>query len=103
SWWENSVKFTQKFKVLADGPFAIEGEVRFQGCNDSSCLPPTGVSFDFAGKVGAAPAEAPAPADTVKEEAPVEVAPAPKELDASGWWIPVVYPEGSEDPNVNVS
>ena len=104
SWWENAVSFKQKFKVKAAGAFAIEGEITFQGCNDSSCLPPTHLAFDFASTAAAeAPVteEAPAAADTVTAPAPV-AAPAPA-ADASGWWTPVVYPAGAENPGVSVA
>ena len=70
-YFEKSVKFIQKLK-LTGGNYAVEGYLEFGACNDESCLPPTTVSFKFAGKAkGAAAADAKAAdkKDAVKEEA----------------------------------
>ena len=113
SWWESSAKFTQKFKVPNPGAFSIECEITFQGCNDSSCLPPTTLPFDFAGEAaGPAPAAAqaeeakPDAAPAVEEQPQAEAAapaPAPAAVDQSGWWTPVTYPDGAVNPEANVS
>ena len=75
-YFEKSVKFIQKLK-LTGGNYAIEGYLEFGACNDESCLPPTTVSFKFAGKAkGAATADAKAAdakATATKEAAATEV------------------------------
>lgn len=45
--WDGSVTLTQKFTTTADR-YKIEGEVNYQACNDSGCLPGSEL-FDFSG------------------------------------------------------
>lgn len=45
--WDGSVTLTQKFTTTAD-KYKIEGEVNYQACNDSGCLPGSEL-FDFSG------------------------------------------------------
>jgi thiol:disulfide interchange protein DsbD len=47
--WDGSVTLTQKFTTTAD-KYKIEGEVNYQACNDSGCLPGSEL-FDFSGTV----------------------------------------------------
>lgn len=101
TWWESAVTFTQRFKLKSEGPFAIEGEISFQGCDDSSCIPPTRRQFEFA-------SGDPAPA-AIPDSGPMTetAAPAPPAVasgnEPSGWWTPVIYPEGAENPGVSVA
>ncbi len=99
TWWESAVTFTQKFKVINPGAFFIEGEVSFQGCNDSSCIPPTRIPFEFASDLAT-----PVPATDEPVAAIAQPSPnADSKVDQDGWWTPVVYPEGDENPGVSVA
>lgn len=41
NWWEQSLTFTQKFKVTDKSIAEIIGSVSYMGCNDETCLPPS--------------------------------------------------------------
>lgn len=45
SYFENSVIFQQKIKLLSKKPFAVKGKLEYMVCNDSQCLPPAEVEF----------------------------------------------------------
>lgn len=45
--FDNSARFVQQFKVTDKVGFALEGDVRAQACDDSSCTPPLPVDFSF--------------------------------------------------------
>ena len=45
--FDGTVVFKQKIKILNSSAFAITGELEFMCCDDKRCLPPTGVDFDF--------------------------------------------------------
>ncbi|MGB3948841.1 MAG: cytochrome c biogenesis protein CcdA [Bacteroidia bacterium] len=45
--FENQAVFTQKVKLKTDKKIDIKGEVEFMVCNESQCLPPTTVEFNF--------------------------------------------------------
>lgn len=90
---------SQKIR-FTEAAYEIEGYLEFGACNDESCLPPTQVPFQYAGKgIGKVTKEVANP-EPVEEEAasPVvaeEPAPAVDEMaastsDESGWWTPVV-------------
>lgn len=101
TWWESAVTFTQHFRLLAAGPYSIEGEISFQGCNDSSCIPPTRRTFEF-GSGDAVPATVPA-SDAAGETSVPDKSVTQNSTDPSGWWTPVIYPEGDENPGVSVA
>ncbi|MGE6218576.1 protein-disulfide reductase DsbD domain-containing protein [Nubsella zeaxanthinifaciens] len=46
SYFENDVVFTQKIK-LNKAATTVKGKVEFMVCNDTSCLPPSEVSFSI--------------------------------------------------------
>ncbi|WP_113636997.1 protein-disulfide reductase DsbD N-terminal domain-containing protein [Nubsella zeaxanthinifaciens] len=46
SYFENDVVFTQKIK-LNKATTTVKGKVEFMVCNDTSCLPPSEVSFSI--------------------------------------------------------
>ena len=56
NWFDSDVKFVQKIK-LTEKTFQVNGELRFMGCNDETCLPPTPEEFSFSGHRGAATAQ----------------------------------------------
>ncbi len=74
NWFETNVTFTQKIEVTAP-TFTIDGEVRYMGCNDETCLPPSPEEFNFTGKGGAAASDknATAAQDSEKVEEPAVV------------------------------
>lgn len=41
TYWESTVVFRQKIKITDLGKFKIDGTVRYQGCNNEFCAPPT--------------------------------------------------------------
>lgn len=45
--FDNSARFVQKIKVTNKDNFLIEGDVRAQACDDTSCTPPLPVDFSF--------------------------------------------------------
>jgi thiol:disulfide interchange protein len=45
--FENQAVFTQKIKLKTDKAIDIKGELEFMVCNESQCLPPTTVEFNF--------------------------------------------------------
>lgn len=45
--FEHEAVFTQKVKIKTDKPFEIKGNLEFMVCNESQCLPPTTVNFNF--------------------------------------------------------
>ena len=48
TWFEKSVTFVQKINVTSSH-YDIKGEIRYMGCNDETCLPPTPEDFKFTG------------------------------------------------------
>ncbi len=54
SWYENSARFKQKLVVTDPDGFSISGYVKYMGCNDESCLPPTEYPFSFSQKASGA-------------------------------------------------
>ncbi len=44
---QREVTFTQVVEVLADAPVNVTGELVFMCCDDTSCLPPDYIDFDF--------------------------------------------------------
>ena len=60
TWYSGEVTFTQEARITSPD-YEIEGNIRYMGCNDMTCLPPTTEEFRFAGAVsagGAAPLQA---------------------------------------------
>lgn len=45
SYFEQSVIFQQKVKLMGSGPVTVKGSVEFMVCNDEKCLPPDNVEF----------------------------------------------------------
>lgn len=41
NWWDQSLSFTQKFKVTDKKNAKIIGSISYMGCNDETCLPPS--------------------------------------------------------------
>ena len=49
NWYEDDVTFVQKIQLI-EKDYSISGILRFMGCNDETCLPPTPEDFSFSGK-----------------------------------------------------
>jgi len=45
--FDGTVVFKQKIRILTTEPFTVGGELEFMCCDDKRCLPPTGVDFSF--------------------------------------------------------
>ena len=91
-WWNApGVTLIQNFKVTdKSGAYLIEGVVRYQGCNDQSCIPPTSEPFEF--KNGEIVAEA-VPAIAADSSSLSTEVPAVEKGDSEMWWKPVSFPD----------
>lgn len=49
SWYTQTVTLTQRAKITSPN-YKIEGNIRFMGCNNTTCLPPTNIDFSLASK-----------------------------------------------------
>jgi thiol:disulfide interchange protein len=47
TWYANEAVFEQKLSVTDASKFKLKGTLRFMGCNDETCLPPTPETFEF--------------------------------------------------------
>lgn len=45
--FEGTVKFIQRFKITNKANFVLQGDVRAQACNESTCTPPLPIDFSF--------------------------------------------------------
>lgn len=85
-WWDSDVSFSQKFKVIGEGGYDIAGVIRFQGCNDQTCIAPTDESFEFSkGNVVVAQ-----PQESVKQDVVAQN----NNENAEDWWEPTEVPTG---------
>lgn len=64
-YFENSVTFVQKFKIVGK-TYKVSGYLEYGACNDENCIPPTQVEFAFNGE---GPADAPEAEETTETEA----------------------------------
>lgn len=64
--FENSAQFVQRLKITDKANFSIQGDVRAQACDDTSCTPPLPHDFSFSA------AQLPATISAVVPPAPVE-------------------------------
>lgn len=64
-YFENSVTFVQKFKIVGK-TYKVSGYLEYGACNDENCIPPTQVEFAFNGE---GPADAPEAEETTGAEA----------------------------------
>lgn len=72
-YFENSVTFVQKFKIVGK-TYKVSGYLEYGACNDENCIPPTQVEFAFNGE---GPADAPEAEETEETEAADTMAAAP--------------------------
>lgn len=64
-YFENSVTFVQKFKIVGK-TYKVSGYLEYGACNDENCIPPTQVEFAFNGE---GPADATEAEETTEAEA----------------------------------
>lgn len=64
-YFENSVTFVQKFKIVGK-TYKVSGYLEYGACNDENCIPPTQVEFAFNGE---GPADAPEAEEATEAEA----------------------------------
>lgn len=64
-YFENSVTFVQKFKIVGK-TYKVSGYLEYGACNDENCIPPTQVEFAFNGE---GPDDAPEAEETTEAEA----------------------------------
>lgn len=64
-YFENSVTFVQKFKIVGK-TYKVSGYLEYGACNDENCIPPTQVEFAFNGE---GPADALEAEETTEAEA----------------------------------
>lgn len=57
-YFSGEVVFRQEVKILTDKPFNITGSLEYMCCDDSRCLPPTSVDYEFPVNGGASKASA---------------------------------------------
>lgn len=102
NWWEDKVDFYQDFTLNEpNGAYLVEASVRFQGCNDGSCIPPSTETFDFKG------------GNVVSQNAPSEeslqtgnkalTSPSAQESSVNKWWNPVEFTEGTSDNTASIA
>ena len=59
AFFNNTVTFTQKLKILSPNDFTLKGFVEYMMCNDETCLPPTEYDFEISVKGVSAETEKP--------------------------------------------
>ena len=102
SWWTGRVVLRRTFDITAD-QYKLAGSIRFQACNDQSCLPPTKEPFEFSGQMAAKSSDATAPIDSVMtpvaqvDQMTDSVASADISAGSTdgGLWAPVSFSDGS--------
>lgn len=96
SWWDQNVSFSQKFTLNGASGATLSGTIRYQGCNDASCIPPSREQFSLT--VGTAPAESADATDSVPATARPTVAMATQQPggDEIDWWKPVTINADNE-------
>ncbi len=86
--WDNSVTFTQKFKLKDPDldAYVITGNISFQACNDQTCTAPTKKKISL--KKGDL---------TQKQGKTVDTATSPKVQNIKDTWAPIENPDESHD------
>jgi len=47
NWWEESLSFTQRFKLDGKGEAKVIATISYMGCNDETCLPPSSKTINI--------------------------------------------------------
>lgn len=102
NWWEDKVDFYQDFTLNEpNGAYLVEASVRFQGCNDGSCIPPSTETFDFKG--GNVTSENTPSEETLQTDNKALSAPTHQESSANKWWNPVVFTDDASDNTASIA
>lgn len=102
NWWEDKVDFYQDFTLNEpNGAYLVEASVRFQGCNDGSCIPPSTESFDFKG--GNVASENTPSEETLQTDNKALSAPTHQKSSANKWWNPVVFTDDASDNTASIA
>lgn len=84
-WYSGSPSFVQQIKIQNPEKYKISGYVRYQACNDATCLPPTKFPFEVGLNIS--------DDNVAKEEdsnAIIPVIPLKKSGDSNDLWEPVI-------------
>lgn len=102
NWWEDKVDFYQDFTLNEpNGAYLVEASVRFQGCNDGSCIPPSTETFDFKGGNVVSP-NTPSEESLQTDDKALN-APSAQETAANKWWNPVEFTDGASDNTASIA
>lgn len=102
NWWEDKVDFYQDFTLNEpNGAYLVEASVRFQGCNDGSCIPPSTETFDFKG--GNMASENTPSEETLQTDNKALSTPTHQESSANKWWNPVVFTDDASDNTASIA
>ena len=101
-WWEDKVDFYQDFTLNEpNGAYLVEASVRFQGCNDGSCIPPSTETFDFKG--GNVVSQNTPSEESLQTDDKTSNAPSAQETAANKWWNPVEFTDGASDNTASIA
>lgn len=102
NWWEDKVDFYQDFTLNEpNGAYLVEASVRFQGCNDGSCIPPSTETFDFKG--GNVVSQNTPSEESLQTDDKALNAPSAQETAANKWWNPVEFTDGASDNTASIA
>lgn len=102
NWWEDKVDFYQDFTLNEpNGAYLVEASVRFQGCNDGSCIPPSTETFDFKG--GNVVSQNTPSEESLQTDDKALNAPSAQETTANKWWNPVEFTDGASDNTASIA
>lgn len=102
NWWEGKVDFYQDFTLNEpNGAYLVEASVRFQGCNDGSCIPPSTETFDFKG--GNVVSQNTPSEESLQTDDKALNAPSAQETAANKWWNPVEFTDGASDNTASIA
>ena len=102
NWWEDKVDFYQDFTLNEpNGAYLVEASVRFQGCNDGSCIPPSTETFDFKG--GNVVSQNTPSEESLHTDDKTSNAPSAQETAANKWWNPVEFTDGASDNTASIA
>lgn len=95
TWWDSDVTFVQKFSLDSVPGATLSGTIRFQGCNDASCIPPSREPFSVT--VGNPAAASQSAGDSIATDKSVAATDDDNIDTASAdWWKPVNIPAKEE-------
>lgn len=102
NWWEGKVDFYQDFTLNEpNGAYLVEASVRFQGCNDGSCIPPSTETFDFKG--GNVVSQNTPSEESLQTGNKASASPSAQESSVNKWWNPVEFTDGASDNTASIA